>query len=469
MANRTSKLRKDNYTYIYLDNRKPGIWRYQDFVFDHQPLYVGRGVDDRIDDHLSIGARSEGTQKANTLNIIINQLKEDPIRFKLHENISYDESIRIEMEIIAFFGRRDNKTGILANLTNGGEGANGIIMSEETRRRASERQMCNIIPNSKRIDQCDLDGNFIKKWDSLAFVARDLSLTNLEREKIGRICHSKPEDNSYLGYRWKFDGTSPYVPKSIINKLGKKVHQYDLNGNFLATFDSCAEAEISVGSYRGSVSRAAGTKRKYANGFFWSYEYFEKYEIPPIIERKTQEPKKAKLPKIVRTPKITVPKKQKKPRVPKRKLKDNEVFQYSLTGQFVKKHSNIFEALSFVGNATKGSDRAKAVSNVIKRCRSKYGYAFGFQWRFDYEGESISNYFDSLKTGKGKFKRPIVRVDFDMNIIETFETTKMATKAAGKGNFRNIVSSGERLVLVKNSYWFYADKFEEYQSSLSSS
>lgn len=43
----------------------------------------------------------------------------------LHENLSWIKACKIEMKLIAHYGRKDIGTGILRNLTDGGEGGNG--------------------------------------------------------------------------------------------------------------------------------------------------------------------------------------------------------------------------------------------------------------------------------------------------------------------------------------------------------
>jgi hypothetical protein len=43
----------------------------------------------------------------------------------LHENLTEEEAFKIEIDLIKEYGRRDLRTGILTNLTDGGEGSSG--------------------------------------------------------------------------------------------------------------------------------------------------------------------------------------------------------------------------------------------------------------------------------------------------------------------------------------------------------
>lgn len=58
----------------------------------------------------------------------------------LHENLSEDQAKDLEIQEIARYGRKDLGTGILTNLTNGGEGVSGMIHSEETKKIMSEKK-----------------------------------------------------------------------------------------------------------------------------------------------------------------------------------------------------------------------------------------------------------------------------------------------------------------------------------------
>jgi hypothetical protein len=51
----------------------------------------------------------------------------------LKKNLTEEEAFRHEKYMIAIFGRKDLETGILHNRTDGGDGASGTILSQETR------------------------------------------------------------------------------------------------------------------------------------------------------------------------------------------------------------------------------------------------------------------------------------------------------------------------------------------------
>ena len=94
------------YTYAYLRE-------------DGTPYYIGKGKGKRIySTHRKV------------------KLPKDKSRvIFLKQNLTEDEAFRHETYMIALFGRKDLGTGILRNLTDGGEGSSGAVISEETRRK----------------------------------------------------------------------------------------------------------------------------------------------------------------------------------------------------------------------------------------------------------------------------------------------------------------------------------------------
>lgn len=110
------------YVYIYRDPRPK-----KKLV----PIYVGKGMAfyKRADIHLR-GAKNE------ILNRILKKIKAADLQPIVEVVAWYDveaDAFECEKALIAKFGRINLKTGSLANLTDGGEGASGMKLSEETK------------------------------------------------------------------------------------------------------------------------------------------------------------------------------------------------------------------------------------------------------------------------------------------------------------------------------------------------
>jgi len=99
-----------NRFYIYLFLREDGT-----------PYYVGKGQ----------GRRQ--WQKNRTT-----KLPADPARnVRILDGMSEEDAFAWEQTLITRYGRKDNGTGILRNLTDGGDGVSGLQHSEETKERMS--------------------------------------------------------------------------------------------------------------------------------------------------------------------------------------------------------------------------------------------------------------------------------------------------------------------------------------------
>ena len=97
------------YTYAYLRE-------------DKTPYYIGKGKGNRVYNN----------------NRVIPKPKDKSRIIFLKQNLTEQEAFRHEIYMIAVFGRKDLGTGILQNRTDGGEGASGVIPSDETKRKMSE-------------------------------------------------------------------------------------------------------------------------------------------------------------------------------------------------------------------------------------------------------------------------------------------------------------------------------------------
>lgn len=96
------------------------------------PFYIGIGSDGKYKRAYS------KHQRGRHWNAIKNKTEYE-VEIML-DNLTWDEACKKEIEFIALYGRSDKKMGPLVNQTDGGDGAFGVIVSEETRKKISDRQ-----------------------------------------------------------------------------------------------------------------------------------------------------------------------------------------------------------------------------------------------------------------------------------------------------------------------------------------
>ena len=113
----------DFYTYAYLRE-------------DRTPYYIGKGKDKRAYER----------QKYD-----IKPPKDKSRILILKKNLTEEEAFRHEIYMIAVFGRKDLKTGILYNLTNGGDGPSGYVYTEEQRKKMGDIRRGKKRPNHSKI------------------------------------------------------------------------------------------------------------------------------------------------------------------------------------------------------------------------------------------------------------------------------------------------------------------------------
>ncbi|MED0951988.1 NUMOD4 domain-containing protein [Bacillus cereus] len=207
-------------------------------------------------------------------------------------------------------------------------------------------------PNStsKPINQYDLKGSFIKKFNSLKEALRETGA-----KRIRDVCERKI---LYSGlYQWRYTGDKQDVNDIrhlLENKrIGKEptILQFSLKGDLLNKFSSPNKAAEFLAKEKGiqprraliGISKSATGYTKISFGYIWIYE--DKYMNNKEVLRNKLEGKEA---------------------YPKPVLMLNE------EKVFIKRFESLSEAARFLNKTTH--------SNIGKCCSGKQEYAYGYKW-----------------------------------------------------------------------------------------
>ena len=157
------------YTYAYLRE-------------DKTPYYIGKGEKDRIYKK----GRGEIKPPKDKSRIIF-----------LKQNLTENEAFMHEKYMIAVFGRKDLGTGILRNLTNGGDGISGYKHTAETKKNLSDmkigrKRKPHSEETKKKISEANKGRNVTEETrKKLSEVQKGKKLSEETKEKISKIHKGK--------------------------------------------------------------------------------------------------------------------------------------------------------------------------------------------------------------------------------------------------------------------------------------
>ena len=124
--------------------------------------------------------------------------------------------------------------------------------------------------NAKSIVCLNLNGDFIKRYDSAADAEKD----GFNNVNVLLCCKNKLKTckNHLFMFEEDYDanGAREYIKPASTSR--KKVVQCDLEGNLIARYDSVQEASEKSGANRTTISGVLSKTYKSANGFIFVYE-----------------------------------------------------------------------------------------------------------------------------------------------------------------------------------------------------
>jgi hypothetical protein len=190
----------------------------------------------------------------------------------LLESNDYEFIKRKEIEFIALYGRRNLKLGPLVNLTNGGDGSNGYIPSEITRKNHSIRMTGRIQSEEEKIKR------------------------NKSREGYNHSEETKKKiSEAHKGKPINIEHYNKLLQGQILSN-SKSVLQYDPYGNFIREWISATEATKHMKVNMTAIRHCVQGKVNRAGGFIWK----EKTNpIPSKVEVPREQRRRVKLIDII--------------------------------------------------------------------------------------------------------------------------------------------------------------------------
>ena len=121
--------------------------------------------------------------------------------------------------------------------------------------------------NNKKVNQYDLNGKYIKTWESIK-QAQDYY--NIKH--ISSCCNLNKSYSTVNGFQWRFySGNTDDIRPHIPNTLEKSVVQRDLEGNLIKTWKSLHQISRETDYHWQNISKCCRGLRKNAHNFKWEY------------------------------------------------------------------------------------------------------------------------------------------------------------------------------------------------------
>lgn len=237
------------YVYMYLDPRKSGWFEYDNIKTIFEPIYVGKGKGTRDTFHIR-GRNCRSLSYKTKFNSKINKILSlgiKPVIIRYQENLTEKDAHQLEVDLIKRIGRKDLNLGPLCNLTDGGEGETGKIITKKARTHSGVFKKGTIPWNKGK--------KGLVKMSEEANKLRTSKLIGKKRNKEQKLNISRS-----LG--------------------GTSLLQYDLDGNFIKEWET--EIECSKHGFN-DINRTIRLKRNICKGYLWYKK--DSNEIPQKVNK----------------------------------------------------------------------------------------------------------------------------------------------------------------------------------------
>lgn len=250
---------------------------------------------------------------------------------KTHENLREDEAFKKEIEMIAYY---KNIGQCSCNMTIGGD--------------APPTHFGIDAPNRREVVQLTLNGQYVKTWDYIHEIEKELGISN---SAIVACCKGKHGRCSTGGFLWiykdVYDPKKQYTYNPKTN--AKPILQYRLDGSFVREWNSAKQINVELGFKRSGICGCLKGRYKTCNGFIWKYKESETIDLLIPVDENLQN-------------KVPTP-----------------IVQLGLDELYISTFKDAVEASIAVSGTWRNN------SSILHCCKGTRITACGYKWMYEYE------------------------------------------------------------------------------------
>jgi len=243
----------------------------------NEPFYIGIGTKQNRN-HKSLKAEYNRAYSKNRKDSKIWKLifaKTDYEVEILFESDDYEFIKEKEKEFIKLYGRIDKNTGCLANMTDGGDGSLGKVVSETTLEKMKIARKLKGAIHTCKVYQYNLNGEFIKEWNSIKNAS---DFCKVDITSLQKIVKRNLNNNYCKGYYWKPEYEEKIIPKEykIVKRKSIISMLCPITGSVLKVFGSKKEANSYLGKEKSSgFLKYCIDNNKKGYGYYWKEDDYE--------------------------------------------------------------------------------------------------------------------------------------------------------------------------------------------------
>lgn len=250
----------------------------------------------------------------------------------------------------------------------------------------------------REVDQYSLEGEYLATYHTITEAS---NATETQGGGIGQCC--KKERNMAGGFMWGYHGDEPPEPYKDTRFIA--VAQYDLQGNYMATFDSVTIAAAAVKGEKTAITSCCKRRIRSCYGYQWRYaeddppNKYHKFDSRPVYQyslsgeyiRDFPSCEEASI--ITNTPKYMIYscckqdnsragehmwKYEKYSHIPAYIEINNKVkiIQLTLDNEFVAEYDSVADA------ARSLNKMGKANGGIVECCKDRRKQCNGFKWKY---------------------------------------------------------------------------------------